>query len=123
MPDWPENGDPLPFVDLVAPVRAALCYAYHVDWCGGNLGEPMPDIPWTGPRRLSLVQCAVVPPEHRLEGRNLDAELLKNRDPLDVILGLAVELGIQQGRIIERRDAAERARFDRPTHMYRTEGW
>ena len=93
MKDWPDDGSTLVFDDLVEACRSAFLAGarWHEQPSKTSKG-----IAWTGPDLTSG------PPAEAL----LSAEWLtdRRRTYLEVILGIAVTLGIEQGRRIERRD-------------------
>lgn len=107
MKEWPKDGKYLPFRELVRPVRAAVEFAYRLERT--NVGR---DIPWDGPNvgKDTLV-CAFSPAETLLAGNLKYSEEEQDRDPLTEIIGVAVQLGIEQGR----RMAAEK--LDSPLTM------
>lgn len=92
---WPENNEPLSFDNLTAPLRKAFQFAYTLK--RKNEGR---SIPWTGPDQGKHAGYSLHPTE-QLSAENLrysDEE--QGRDALEELLGLALRLGIEQGRRI-----------------------
>jgi hypothetical protein len=81
------------FEELVAPVVKALKAAY------GLRRKPLADIKWEGPELEQY--CYSMPPAERLTAENLRySQEDQGRSALEEIIGIAVALGIQQGRNI-----------------------
>lgn len=94
--DWPPNDAPASLEDLVGPICDAIRFAYtlarqHADR----------DIPWSGPE-IGVAQQANCPlAADQLRAENLAYALDdQGRDALMEIVGLALRLGIEQGRRI-----------------------
>jgi hypothetical protein len=83
---WPEKGGPATFAMLADSICAAIRFAYQL-----KRQNQDQDIPWTGPdigeddEQLSAEMLALI-------------EKDQGRDALDEIVGLALRLGIEQGR-------------------------
>ncbi len=98
--DWPENGEPARFADIVEPLMEA--FKQGATW---NMKTSMltADIPWVG---LPSPSDAHVngSPKQRLsaEWRKHDRE--QGRNFLCTIISIAVSLGVEQGRRRERAD-------------------
>lgn len=95
MSDWPGDGSPTQFTSIVDPLRDAVDHLYELRRL------PEKDVPWTGleigQRELGGNYGAV----ERLTAASLRYdEEEQDRDPMRVLLGLAVQLGIEQGRRI-----------------------
>jgi len=94
---WHIDGSPASFEDIVAPLKKAIKFAYKM-----RRQNRTKDIPWNG---LDIGQPELATCFHADE--NLMAEHMKfskeaqGRDALDEILGLAIRLGIEQGRRIK----------------------
>ena len=90
---WPDDEGAATFSDLCDSVRDALEFAY--DLKRKNAGKT---IPWNG---LPTMQEAGT--DFLLDSENLRySEEDQGRDALDVIIGIAVQLGIEQGRRISK---------------------
>lgn len=94
MEDWPKDGKTVNFREMTEPVVDAIRFAYRLE--RQNDGQ---DIPWHG---LALGKGETVcgpQPDEKLNAENLryDDED-QGRDALTVLVGLAVQLGIEQGR-------------------------
>ena len=102
---WPKSG-PVSFSELTEPVVAAIEQAYRIrlkeevldggiEWTGFDIGEP------------DKVCC--FSPSESLNGFNLRYSYTdQGRNPLEEIVGVAVQLGIEQGRRLQ----AERSEKD-----------
>lgn len=96
---WPEDeAEPLSFDAITRPLIKAIKYAYKLE--RRNKGK---SIPWSGPEigRPELAIC--LPAKEKLSAKMLAySEDDQGRDALEEIVGLAVQLGIEQGRRIFR---------------------
>lgn len=93
---WPVDGSPLLFGDLTTPVRKALRTIYRM-----KARPIIDDIPWTGPPNGKREDVSCFSPQEALTKQALDYDREdQGRDALDVLLGIAVRLGIEQGRRI-----------------------
>lgn len=91
MAGWPQDGKPAYFEDLTRPVIRALKGAYTFRRRGYK------DIPWTGPCTGSLHCCLSA--EETLKASNLKySQEDQGRNAMEEIIGLAVRLGIEQGK-------------------------
>jgi hypothetical protein len=87
MQKWPRDGSPVKFEELAKPVRAAL---------DGGKYEGLD---------IGLNEKAGCPsPAWSLSPRGLRSHEEQGRDRTDVLLMTAVQLGIEQGRRLYRRD-------------------
>ncbi len=115
---WPKDEAAyVLFSDLVDPLRHVVNFAYVLQ--RQNEGV---DIPWVGydignrekatcitPDELFTVDCMKFQDEDQ------------GRDVMDLVLTLAVQLGIEQGRRVERQRADEWSRIDRLTERLKAE--
>ncbi len=96
---WPDEKS-VEFDDLCEPVCKALRFAYKLQ--RQNEGS---SIPWTG---LDLGQRELVcspSPDDKLSASSLQFDDEdQGRDALEVIVAIAVQLGIEQGRRMERSE-------------------
>ena len=96
MKAWPKNDKPASFEDIVAPLKAAIKFAYKMS--RRNINK---NIQYKG---FDIGQAQFATCFHANE--TLSAKHLKftledqGRDALEEILGIAVQLGIEQGRRI-----------------------
>ncbi len=89
---WPKDGTPVRFDAIYGPLRKAFTDLYdftkkadECDWTGLDLGD----------RELA----GLFSPSTRLTKSQLDYdENEQDRDALDVLLGIAIQLGVEQGR-------------------------
>lgn len=90
---WPDDGQPASFPDLVEPVCKALRQAYSM--CRKNKNK---DIKWTGPPQGRACRVSAFEHEEHLLKDNMKYSLeAQGRDALTEIVGIAVQLGIEQG--------------------------
>jgi len=94
MKDWPENNQPANFEDIIAPLKKTLRFAYKMRRQNQNKDIPYDGFDIGARQRVTCFHADEI----------LSVELLKfskedqGRDALDEILGIAVRLGIEQGR-------------------------
>jgi hypothetical protein len=93
---WPENDEPLEFDAITDPIIKAIRYAYKMERRNGGK-----DIPWTGPNIGKDSAHVCLGPFEALNAARLAYnEEDQGRDALKVIIGLAMQIGIEQGRRI-----------------------
>ena len=92
MKKWPKKDDkPVLFRSLVKGIREALLFAYDL-----NRKNEDKDIPYAGYETNLPTDFE---PIEKLTVENLTYDLKEqDRDALDVILGIAIQLGIEQGK-------------------------
>lgn len=97
--EWPAEGKTAYFDDLVQPILKAIRFAYRTTRKNENK-----DIKWTGlPLTLTSILAGCPQIEDHLTAESLDYD--KNdqgRSALEVLVGCAVQLGIEQGTRMER---------------------
>lgn len=99
MKKWPQTG-PVRFTDLIDPVRKAIKFAYDL-----KRKNQTKDIPWRGYNIGKRERCGSPSPDEKLTQKSLAWVLDdQGRDALDEILCVAIQLGIEQGRRVERQD-------------------
>lgn len=87
---WPKNNDTLNFEDLVEKIRDCIDFAYILERKNENIS-----IPYSGPRAPKNEKQYKI----QLSAKDLDySEIEQGRDPIDVIIGIAISLGIEQGK-------------------------
>lgn len=102
MKSWPKNGSVVPFSELVESVKKALLFGY----CMRRKNQDK-DIPYTGYCIGKDLLATCLTPEERLKVESLKYDLEdQGRDLIDVLLGLAIQLGIEQGKRIMEKDQA-----------------
>lgn len=96
MVDWPTDDRNLSFWELTNPVCAAIKKIYSLK--RKNHG----DIEWTGPSTPEFLLSTSLTFEERLSKTMLDYdEHEQGRDPLEILVGIAVQLGMEQERRIK----------------------
>lgn len=95
MTDWPENDAPVGFDELTGPVMKVIREYYDL--------TPSGLFPtWEGLPLPTEMRATCLGYEETLTGEYLEyAEKEQGRSPLETMLGIAVQLGIEQGRRIE----------------------
>lgn len=94
MKQWPKNGKTVSFRELVKPVREAILFAYRIERVSKNRS-----IPWTGLNVGDDTLVGDFSPAEKLRRSNLHySEESQGRDALDEIIGIAIQLGIEQGK-------------------------
>lgn len=96
---WPKDPKkPVSFSDLIGPLKKALLFGYELK--RRNKGR---SVPYDGYDIGDDEKVTSFSPNVRLRAGNLKHDLEdQGRDLLDIILGLAVQLGIEQGRRVLR---------------------
>jgi len=101
MTSWPKDGTEMSFYELTAPVIDALKQVYDFEACR----YPSVDVHWNGPELPKSMRATCLLYDERLTAESLRYdEEEQGRDPLEVIIGIAVQLGIEQGRRIHKKD-------------------
>lgn len=104
MKKWPKNpNETVRFDELVTPLRKAVKYAYKLTRI--NVKK---DIPWTGYEHGDYIGTTNPDPEEMLNRRWQSHEREQGRSPIDTILAIAVQLGIEQGMRLERQRGGPR---------------
>ena len=98
--NWPvDSQETVSFEALTAPLERAVQHYYHlkrknadrdVDYRGYNVGGSM--------------LAGSPPPDERLTVGGLEHDRERGRSPADVIIGIAVQLGIEQGERLVQKD-------------------
>ncbi len=94
MKQWPnDRTKSVSFHDLVKPVKDALLFAYDI-----KRKNEDKDIPYNGYDTGKSVQICDFSPIEKLKAENLEYEKSEqDRDALSILLGIAIQLGIEQG--------------------------
>lgn len=93
---WPADDEPASFEDITRPLARAVRFAYNLKRKNRDK-----DIPWTGLDVGPGVEHVSFGAAKKLAASNLKySEEEQGRDALEELLGLAVQLGIEQGRRI-----------------------
>ena len=104
MKEWPEGSATARFTDITEPVIQAMRFAYTLK--RKNIQR---DIPWEGLDIGREEQACCFSPIEKLTAFNLEYSLdSQGRDALTEIVGVAVQLGIEQGRRMAYSDMASR---------------
>ncbi len=91
---WPDGDATLPFSELVKPVCAAIRRAYRLERVDRDS-----DVPWNGPELPESMRAADIEYDKRLTAKGLAFDLDdQGREAIEVIVGIAIQLGIEQGR-------------------------
>ena len=91
--EWPADNKPARFQELTWPITRAIRHAYALKRL------PLKDILWIGLPNGERERCSCHEPEETLEAENLEySRKDQGRDALEEIVGIAVRLGMEQGR-------------------------
>jgi len=102
MTKWPKDDKHMNFEDLTGPVYKAIKQVYKLT--PKDYGER---IKWTGPALPKSMEATCLSFEEALTKEQLKYdEEDQGRDPLKVLIGIAVQLGIEQGRRINKKDVS-----------------
>jgi hypothetical protein len=94
--NWPANDAPMDFESLTKPLVRAMRFAYKL-----RRQNRDKDIPWTGPEIGERERATCLSPSTQLSSENMIySEDEQGRDGLEEIIGLALRIGIEQGRRI-----------------------
>lgn len=100
MKKWPKDGSTVSFRDLIQPVREAIEFAYEMKRKNKNR-----TVPWKGYNVGKETLVSDFAPDEKLKAGNLRYNLeSQGRDALDMILGIAVQLGFEQGKRLHLTD-------------------
>ena len=101
---WPNNGQTVSFQDMVKPIVDAISFAYQL-----QRQNKSTDIPWSGLDIGNDLKATCFNPDERLSAEQLNySNEDQGRTALEEIVGIAVQLGMEQGR---RHFITERMRF------------
>lgn len=96
MKKWPENNKTVPFEDLVKSVKS--CVNFHYKLKRIHTFEPMD---YKGYDIGSSIRATSLSPNESLTLDNLERDREQGRDPMDTIIAIAIQLGIEQGIRVE----------------------
>lgn len=97
--EWPKDRSPMDFEDLVSPIVSALLETHDIRRNGES------DVDWFGPDLGAPEKAICLSPVERLTKANLDSEFeSQGRGALEIIVSIAIQLGIEQGRRIAETD-------------------
>ena len=100
---WPDNDKPAQASDILKPIRDAIEFAYTLRRKNEGL-----DIPYTGHDIGEEEKACCISPHNGINAEAIEFALDHNgMDALHEILGLALLLGIEQGRRMERTHRVE----------------
>lgn len=112
MKEWPEKSATVRFTDITEPIIKAIRFAYNL-----KRKNTQRDIPWEGLDIGKEEQACCFSPIEKLTAFNLEYSLdSQGRDALTEIVGVAVQLGIEQGRRMAHSDMASRIRMLKIMH-------
>jgi hypothetical protein len=95
---WPEDGTPLDYQSLADAIMKAIRFAYDL-----TRKNPHRSVPWVGPPIGQNERANSLEARERLSAAQLKySEENQGRDALDEIIGVAIQIGIEQGRRIYR---------------------
>lgn len=100
---WPRGGKPSTHAKLTKRVSTAIKSAYKLKRSTQRSGAPT-DIAWRGPELGLLTRGLLGSAAHQLTKASLDYAAQNGREPIDVLTGIAVSLGIEQGERMVKSD-------------------
>ncbi len=100
MSKWAGDKEVVDIEELTKPIVEAIQSAIELD---SNTDAEKVGVVWNGPRLMSKWLRATIPqPEVQLQPEQLKYHAERGRSVFDVIAGIAIQLGIEQGmRIYE----------------------
>lgn len=91
---WPKDGSPASFSDLTEPIRKIVRHCYSIQRKNKNK-----DVDWKGLELPECMSATCLTFDEKLKADNLKYEKEdQGRSAMDVIISIAVQLGIEQGR-------------------------
>ncbi len=95
---WPKDPkQTVRFADLAEPVHKAISFAYTLK--RKNHGK---DVPWSGFDIGESMKACCLSPHEALTKDNLAYDKNnQDRDPMNILIGIAIQIGIEQGRRIQ----------------------
>ncbi len=104
---WPEDGSPADFETLTSGIKGAIKSAYQM-----RRRRRKGDVSYKGLDIGQHEKACCLRPNQALTAQSLAYNKEdQGRDALDVILGLAIQLGIEQGRRVTQEKVNERLRL------------
>ncbi len=100
---WPRGGKPSTHAKLTKRVSTAITKAYKLKRTTQRNGTPT-NIAWKGPELGLLTRGLLGSAAHQLTKDSLDYAAARGREPIDVLTGIAVSLGIEQGQRMLKTD-------------------
>lgn len=100
---WPQHGKPSTHAKLTKRVSTAIKSAYKLKRATQRSGAPT-DITWKGPELGMQTRGVAGSAALQLSQASLAYAAERGRDPIDVLTGIAVSLGIEQGRRLVKSD-------------------
>lgn len=95
---WPEDGRPLDYQSLADTIRKSIRFAYDL-----TRKNPGRSVPWAGPPIGQNERATSLQAKERLSAAQLKySEEEQGRDALDEIIGVVIQISIEQGRRIYR---------------------
>ena len=93
MHEWPENDGTVGFKEITKPIISLIKQQYRLRFKGWR------DLRYNGYDHDLMCGVTCLPPDQAMTASNLQYSLHdQGRAPLDEIVALAVQLGIEQGR-------------------------
>lgn len=99
---WPKDDATVRFDDIINPLRDAVDQLYTLKRVNKDM-----DVHWDGLDIGEATKATCHGPDHALSAESLKYdEEEQGRDAMRILLGIAVQLGIEQGRRIVANDPA-----------------
>ena len=97
---WPDDGSTVSFDEIAEPIIDVIKFAYSLE--RKNKGK---SIPYDGYDIGKSIKHVSLSPDESLCADNLSFE---NDSPLKIIIGIAIQLGIEQGKRIATKEINEK---------------
>jgi hypothetical protein len=93
MKEWPEGNEVAVFSEIADPLKEAILFGYRL-----TRRAKKKDVPYDG-YRAGVLNLDCMSPEAALKAESLKyIEENHGRDLLDEVIGIAIQLGMEQGR-------------------------
>ena len=100
---WPQHGRPSTHAKLAKRVSSTIKRAYKLKRVTRRDGGPS-ELAWRGPEVGLATRSALGSAQHQLTAANLAYNAQRGREPIDVLAGIAISLGIEQGQRMVKTD-------------------
>lgn len=102
MKEWPEGNEIATFGKIAEPLKAAILFGYKV-----TRKAKGKDVPYDG-YGVGVLNANCSSPEDALKAEGLEYSEERGRDLLDEIIGIAIQLGMEQGRRMTMKQFSEK---------------
>jgi len=92
MEEWPEGNEMAMFNKIATPLKEAILFGYRL-----TRKAKKKDVPYNG-YPVGVLNLGCRQPDEVLKAENLKYSEEQDRDLLDEVIGIAIQLGMEQGR-------------------------